>query len=770
MRNSWRLSLRFFWREWQQGQWFVVFFAVLIAVSGITALNFYADRIKLGLQKNNAKFLGGDLVINSSTPIPKEWTRYAERLAIRTAEVWSYPTVVTAHDKMQLVNLLAVSDHYPLIGEGLRPAKQTVWVESRLLPLLALKLKDHLVIGTLKFSVADILKSNAAILDAGWLIAPRVMILLSDALKTQTVLDGSRVDFRLLLTGNSANIEKFKTWIQPQLNSQQQLIDAHHQENRLMNVVSQIENFLQLSLLICLSLCSIAMVLSIQQYLCEHYGYAALLRSLGATQSQIIQHYLFKLMIVAVLAGGLGVILGYIAQNMLAYLFANYVQVPLPSPSLKPIVFGFSVGAGLLFVFAYPIIKVLPTISPLFLWRNEVSVKVTKNSFYYIAAFLLVIIFIYSFTGFSLLTLLFLNLFSVAIAFLYTLSLFLLAILKKILPDRGVWRRGLSQLIQYPDNTSLLFVGFTLTLMLAIMLGLVRSHLMDQWKISFASHTPNYFAINIAVSDLDALKKLFKKNNIEFAGIYPIIRGRLIELNDEPIMQVIPVSAKEHNALHRELNLTWMNEVPSDNKIVAGHAWAAGSHQLPLISVEKQLAKDLHLQLGDRLTFQIGDKSISAKIANVRTVNWFSFRPNFFVIFTPGVIEQFPITYMTSFYLPDTQTHVLNQIVQTFPNITMIDVANLLRQIQDMINKITYASQYLLVFTLGAALLVLIASMQSSLAERRMSYQLWKVLGASQSYIRQSILIELGSLSLIVSIFAYGFAWGFVYLVEARFF
>lgn len=768
--QSVKLAARFLWREWQAGQWFIVFFAVFIAVSSIAALDFYSNRLQRGIEDNNAEFLGGDLIITSDRPIASQWIDYAKKLRLRTAEVWSYPTVATVDNKMQLVNILAVSDQYPLLGKKQRPIKGSIWVESRLLPLLSFKIKDALTIGSAKFTVSKVLQHDNALLDASWLIAPRVMILLSDVPLTQTVLPGSQINYRLLVAGDDAIIQKFNKWVKPQLKTGQRLLDVHNQEQRLTNIIDQVENFLQLALLICLAMCCIAVVLSIQRYLHKHHKDVALLRSFGTSQQQIIYHYVYKLLIVAITAGALGILTGFFAQSILEKLFQEYMQVALPAPDIKPFLFGFVLSIGLLFIFAYPIISVLPKTSPLFLWRNEVAVT-KKNNSYYVLSFIALMLFIYSFTGFSNLTLIFLNFMGVSVAFLYALSLGLLALLRKNLDKTsGVLRRGLSQLVQYPDNTSLQFISFTLMLTLILVLGMVRVNLLNHWQSSFSKNTPNYFAINIAPEDLVGLKKIFLNNNVGLEGIYPLVRGRLTQLNNKPIMQAIPEAARGNNALFRELNLSWMEIFPSDNKIVSGPSWPQQfDNTQPVISVEKKLADDMHFKLGDSLTFQIGEKNISAKIINIREVSWASFHPNFFVIFAPGMLNDFPTTFITSFHLPEGRAHFLNQLVQAFPNITIIDVASLLKQIQDMVNKISYASQYLLLFALVAAVLVLIASLQSSIDERKSSYQLWRILGASKKYIRQSILIEFSSIVFFVIFFSYALAKIFVYLVAVKF-
>ncbi len=772
MVNSLRLAARSFWREWMSGQWTVVFFALVIAVASVTTLDFYTDRLKRGIENNNATFLGGDFIIKSTTPIPQKWVKKAERLQLRTTQVWSYPSVVTTlTHKMQLVNLEAVAENYPLLGDEGRPTKKTVWIEPRLFSLLSIKEHDALMIGAAQFSVDKPLQTGNSLPDSGWSIAPRVRILLADVPATETVLPGSRVDYQLFVIGEPDTIQQFKTWLLPKLSADQRVVDVKNSEERLTSIISQVENFLQLALLVCLAMCSTAIVLSIQRYLQKHYSYTALWRSLGASQSQILGHYLYKLIFVTMVAGLLGVLLGYGAQHILAHLFQEYMQIVLPVAGSKPIYFGLLISVTLLFVFAYPVIRVLPSISPLYIWRREVSILQKQNTLYFIFAFLTLAGLVYALTEFSGLTLLFLNFIALCVAFFYALSLLLLAVLKKMLPHaKGVMRRGLSQLTQYADNTSLQFISFTLAFMLVLVLGMVRAHLLQYWQQSFSNQTPNYFAINIAPEDLRDLSALFKENNIALSGLYPMVRGRLVALNGQPIMQAVPSNARDHNALHRELNLTWMQKIPADNRMVQGDAWPEKNKNGTWISVEKKLAEDLKFKLGDSLTFQVGEKVILATIKNFRTVSWASFHPNFFVIFSPGIINHFAATYITSFHLAATQSEFLNQLIEEFPNVTIIDVASLLQQVQNIIGKITYASQYLLIFTLIAALLVFVASLQANMDERRNAYRLWKMLGASKRYVRQSMAIELGSILLVASFSAYFFATLFVYLIEMKVF
>jgi putative ABC transport system permease protein len=772
MLKNFYLAVTLFWREWRAGEWFIIFFALVLAITATTSIHFYTDRLGRGLDDQKAKFLGGDMVISSPTPIPVEWHQKADALQMRSAEVWAFPSVASTRDQLQLVNLQAVSKEYPLVGkQQTKPALHTIWVEPRLLPLLKIALQGTLMIGSANFSVTRLLTNDVDALNTGWAIAPRVMIALEDIPATHTVLPGSRVDYRLLLVGTPAALQQFRLWITPQLNTSQRLLDVNNQQLAIKNILQQAQNYMQLILLASLLMSGVAIALAIQQYQRRHHAHVALWRCLGARFTQIKQILLFQLLIVALLAGSLGVLLGYGLQNVLLNLFQHFLQFSLPAAGFKPVILGFVTSIFLLFAFAYSVIDKLPRTPPLFLWRNSLPANTARNNFYVGGATVFIAIFICWGMNFSLLTLYFMAILLVCVSALYGLSLFLMAMLAKASNlTNGPLRRGLHQLIQYSDSVSLQFVGFNLILIALIVLGLVRTYLIDKWEDSLPAKTPNYFAFNMAPTDLEGVQQFFKLHSIRIEGIYPMVRGRLTALNGRAIMSAVPVAAQGNNALHRELNLSWMWQFPSDNKVVKGQNWTPRDAGKPWVSVENKLAQDLHLHLGDKLTFQVGAQSFSATILNFRTLDWSSFHPNFFMIFPPGLLTSFAETYITSFHLAEGQETQLNALVQAFPNITVIDVAALLQQMQDLIGKITLAMQYLFLFALGAGFLIFITSLQASMDERRKTYQLLRVLGAGKRYIRQSIMVEFTALALLILLSASSLGWLCVYVLERSFF
>ncbi len=766
--KTFHLAMRWLWREWRASEWYVVFIALLLAVTAVTALNFYTDRLLQGVAQQSAKILGGDLIVTSPSPIPEAWKKEAARLNLRTADMWVYPSVVSANHQLQLANIQAVSATYPLVGDVTSHlAPQTAWVDPRLLSLLKLHLNDTLTLGAAQFHLAKTLTNDLDASNLGWIIAPRVLIRLDDVPATRTVIPGSRVEYRLLLVGDTMPLQQFRTWILPQLNSSQRLLDISTQQTMLWNVLQRTQNYLQLVLLVGVMMSGVAIAMSIQQYMRRHYAHVALWRCFGAKEKQIIQIVIYQLIIMAFIAGALGLVLGYFTQALFANLFKSVFQFPLPNTTLSPVVLGFMLSALLLFLFAYPLISELPHTSPLYIWRHQLTASSTRSKIYWVIMIVVVIALLYWFMNYSLLTLFFIDVLLLSVGFLYALSLLLLYCIRIIMQQtEGVIRRGLSQLVHYPESVSIQIVGFTLVIMAIILLNMVRTDLVENWQQSLPTYSPNYFAFNIAPTDLPALQQFFHQQHIHIVGLYPMVRGRLIALNGKPIMSAVPPDSRGNNALHRDLNLSWMWQFPSDNKIVQGRSWSTLDQGKPLLSVEDRLAQDLQLKMGDELTFQIGSEIVSARISSIRTVEWSSFHPNFFVIFVPGILNHLPATYITSFHLLSNETNLLNQLVQQFPNITVIDLANVLNQLLNLIGKITLALQYIFLFSLGAGVLIFMTSLQASMDERRQTYHLLRVLGAGQRYINKSIMVEFICLGLVILSASFLLAWLIAWLLK----
>lgn len=765
-------ACRQLWREWRAGEWFIVCMALFLAVAATTSIHFYTDRIQRGIDRESARFLGGDLVISSSTSLPADWEEKAHTFNLRTAQVWSYPSVVSANNHLQLVNIQAVSDQYPILDHqvlGLKPG--SIWVESRLLPILTVKPGEKINIGAAEFKIEKELTGDVDALTTGWTIAPRVMMRLDDVPQTRTVVPGSRVDYRLLMTGEPSDLKQFREWITPHLKPGQLLLDVHNQRFPLSDILARTQNFLLFILLTCVLMSGVAIALSIQQYLRRHYSHIALWRCLGGRENEITCILTLQLLMIAILTGIAAIGAGYIAQNIFVKLFQSFIQFSLPTAGAAPVILGFAMSILILFAFSFPVIIQLPRTSPLYLWRGEII----ANTIPYYLIFILILLcamivtalamndfrlVVYYFTGYLL-----------AICLMYAFAQLLIWLIGKTLPFLdGTLRSGLNQLLHHRRSFMLQFMGLSLILMSLYTSSIIKTDMIQNWRSTLPTSAPNYFAFNIGKSDIVALDAYFDKYQIPVAGMYPMVRGRLVAVNGQPVLKAVPPDAVNHNALHRDLNLSWMWQYPSDNRIVKGKAWTLQAYAQPIVSVENNLADALGFHLNDELTLQVGDKQIKASIVNFRSVVWSSIHPNFFMIFPPGLLKDFPATYITSFHLTSNQTAFLNDITKLFPNITIIDMASLLIQIQELLSKIISAVQYLFLFALALGILIFITSLQSSMDERRQTYSLMRILGAEKKYIIKCLMVEFTALTFLILVTSFTFSLAIVQVFETIFF
>ena len=206
--------------------------------------------------------------------------------------------------------------------------------------------------------------------------------------------------------------------------------------------------------------------------------------------------------------------------------------------------------------------------------------------------------------------------------------------------------------------------------------------------------------------------------------------------------------------MEREFNLSWTDRLQDDNRILAGRWWNAGEHGQGVASVESGLAKDLGIALNDTLRFQVAGQTLEAKVASLRSVEWDSFRANFFVVFPSGVLDAYPATWITSFHLPAGQKPLLAELVRQYSAITVLDVEALMSKVREIMDRVIAAVEYVFLFTLAAGLVVLYAAIQATQDERRFESAVLRTLGARRAVVRQSLLAEFATLGLLAGVLA----------------
>jgi len=771
MTMTWRIALRLLRQDGRSGELHLLAAALILTVAAITAVGFFTDRVEGAMNRQGGDLIAADLVLESTTPLPASYQQQARRLGLTTARTISFRSVVMGEEGPQLVEVKAVDGAYPLRGQlrvrdGLAgpeqvtaagPAPGQLWVESRLLFLLHAELGDKVGLGALRLPLAAILGEEPDRAGGLFAFAPRVMMNLGDLDATGLVMEASRVEHRLLLAGDSRALARFQEQIKP-LPANLRLVDSATARPEFATALERAGRFLSLATLVTLLVAGAAIALASHRFVERQTDAVAILRCLGAPHHLLWRVFVLRLVLFGLVASLVGCFLGWLGQVGLLVLLGDWFPADLPPPSLAPVLVGLATGMVALLGFALPPLLQLAQISPLRVLRRDLGPPRGSAVFAVTAATLAVaLLVLWQANDLHLAGLLMAGV-AGAIASL-TLSVFLLVRLAGGLAGRmrGVWRLGLANLTRRPAGAILHVTGLGLGILALLLLAVVRVDLLRAWQERLPEDAPNHFLINIPPEDVAPLDNFLRAAGLEVAAIYPMIRGRLVAINDQPVEPSAYANPRAQRLASREFNLSQGLDLPADNRILAGQWWP-GASSPPQFSVEQWLAETLGIALGDELTFLVSGREIKAPVTSLRQVQWDSFRVNFFVVSSPLVLEGEPATYITSFHLPADQEQLIPALVKRFPSITPLDLRAILAQVRRVVDRGVMAVEAVFLFTLAAGLLVMFAGIQASLEERRLEHGLLRTLGTGRRALLTSLAVEFTAAGLLSGLLASLFA------------
>jgi putative ABC transport system permease protein len=511
-------------------------------------------------------------------------------------------------------------------------------------------------------------------------------------------------------------------------------------------------------------LAAVAMALAGSRFITRNLDACAMMRCLGASQAFIVRAYLLQLLLIGLIGGLAGCVVGYLTQEILSRILGGLLLESLPAPSILPALQGLLTGLAVLLGVTWPLLARLRNVSALRVLRSDMPPPGLNQTLAFLPAVAILALLVLwtaqdmalgsialgGMAGFLLLAAL--------------LAWFAVLLLRKAGRARaGSWRFGITNLARYPVTSIATVAGFSLGLMALLLLTIVRGDLLGNWQATLPADAPNRFAINIQPDQLPHLKQFFASEGLAIPAVQPMVRGRLIAVNDRP-MDVTKFDERGRRLAEREFNLSWSAEMQADNRIVSGRWWRPQEIGQPMLSLEQGIAETLGLHLGDWLTYDIGGKPVKLRITSLRKVEWDSMHANFFVIAAPGVLDSFSASYITSFYLPGQQEEMLNRLVRAFPNMTVIDVAAIMSQVRSVMDRMAKAVQFVFGFSLLAGMLVLYAALAATRDARALEYTLLRVLGARNGQLRLAMLTEFALVAtlagLVAACGASAVAWG----------
>jgi len=755
-------------RDWRAGELRVLAMALVIAVAAITSVAFFADRIGQGLARDAHQLLGADLVLVADLPWPREAAAEIERAGVQRAEAINFISMASAKEST-LAGVKAVTQNYPLrgrlrIAKGLGqpdapaergPAPGTVWLEERLVTALDAPVGSRVKLGRSEFTVAAILTLEPERTTNFFNIAPRLMMHIADVPATALIQTGSRVSYYLYAAGTAQQMKGLEEAMKPKLQRGQRIDNLETGRPEVRSAIDRAQRFLGLTALLAAVLAGVAVALGTRRFVERHLDGCAVMRCLGATQPQLLRLYAVEFLILGLAACAAGCALGYIAQEALGIAVAEVVKADLPAPRVLPAVQGFLVGLVLLLGFALPPLIQLRNVPAVRVIRRESGAPKGSAIAAYAAGLLSLAALLVWQAGDLKLGLTVVGGFAAAVAVFFVVAWGFLRLIthqKSVARFRNsMLRYGLANLRRHARGNAVQIASLALGLTAVLLLTFTRNDLVDAWRRSAPPDAPNRFLIGVQPEQLEPLQAFFSAHNVPVPDLYPIVRGRLVEVNGKPVSEADYEEERAKRLVEREFNLSYMNELPSHNSVVAGRWFQSNSREL---SVEKGIAERLGWKLGDELTFSVGSERFAARVTSLRKLRWDSMKVNFFVVTPPPVLKEFPASYISAFRLEAGAEPLVSELATRFPNMTVIDAAAAVRQAQDVIDQLINAVQFVFLFTLGAGLLVLYSALVATEDERRREAAVMRVYGASRAQVTGTQRAEFLAMGVIAGLLA----------------
>ncbi|MEO8021887.1 FtsX-like permease family protein [Polaromonas sp.] len=790
LKLGWRTLLR----DLRAGELRLLIVAVTLAVAALTAVGFFADRLKGGLQRDARQLLGGDAVLRSDGVTPEVFIAKARSLGLQAISTVTFPTMGRALEAdggaSKLVAFKAVPDGYPLRGsmtvadsvEGAGaatrdiPAPGTAWADASLLDALGLKVGQTLLMGDASFKLTRVIVQEPD-RGAGFInFSPRVMVNSTDLPATKLIQPASRTNYRFAVAGTDAAVKTYVQWATQEIKKSElrgvRLESLESGSPEMRQTLDRAEKFLNLVALLAALLSAVAVAIVARGFAAKHLDDCAMLRVLGQPQRTIALAYTFEFVLAGMAASALGVVIGYAVHYGFVLLLAGLVETVLPAATFWPVLFGMGMGLTLLLAFGLPPVLQLAQVPPLRVIRRDVGNLRPASLAVLLVGVLGFAALLVAASSDLKLGLIAVGGFAGAVAVFAVASFAAVKVLRASVSETTAPRwlvLATRQLSARPAYAVVQVSALAVGLLALMLLVLLRTDLISSWRRATPPDAPNRFVINVQPEQGEAFQQALRDGGVTKFDWYPMIRGRLVAVNGKAVAPDDYADDRAKRLVDREFNLSHAAQQPSHNQVVAGR-WTPD--EAGALSVEDGLASTLGLKLGDSLRFDIGGQISEAKITSLRKVDWGSMRVNFFVMYPVATMTDVPVSYISAFRAPERKAAINgerprsfdNELVKAFPNITNVDMSSTIAQVQRVLDQVIRAVEYLFGFTLAAGLVVLFAAITATREERAKEFAIMRAVGARASLLRQVQRAELAGVGLLAgflaSIVALAVGWG----------
>ena len=784
-------SLRLLKHELKRGELTIILLAIVLAVSAVFALSGFSSRVKQALTAESSTFIAADRVLDTGSVIDPAVLAKASSLELIQAQQIQMSSMVFTDDQMALSALSAVSERYPLRGELLvspsvdtsqavaanSPRSGEAWLEAKGLRQLGITLGDSIEVGVKRFKVTGIITqipdASFSVFSAG----PVVFINNQDMQQTELIQPGSRLSYKYLFAGDADNITAFEQWFKPQLSDNQRWYDIKSQNSPLARALTKADKYLSLASMLGIVLASVAVAVASRSYSQRHQSVVAVFKAMGASKRYVTKLYCLHWSLLSVLSISVGLAVGYLILNLGLYAMRDYLDTSTTGNMAYPFLVAIVTGIICAFAFAITPLRELVHTSPMTLLRGraEYDSSLLTRLTNPLPALVAIFTLLYLFSQDAVL--------SAALLIGGMLVALVLLVIGRLFMSAGrsagsragkSWHLALANLKRRANENAVQLISFTIAIQLLLIIVVMKNGLIDDWQQQLPDNSANRFLVNISANQVEPVNDFVASLGIESSGLFPVVRGRLTQINDEQVTKRVSKEATKsadngRRGVGRELNMTWRDSLPYENSLIAGTWWQPDDSRA-LVSIESTLAEKLDVEIGDKLKFQVGSEDVEVMVSSIRKVNWQTLQPNFYMIFNQHVLADFPATYISSLYVSDDAKDALQDFLTQYPTITLIDVDAIITQLRSVIGQVSIAIEFILLLVVLAGSLVLVAQVQASMEERERELAILRTLGASGRLLRNSVLFEFVALGALAGLMASIAMELGVYILQSRIF
>ena len=764
MNTTFSLAWRLFRHEARRGELTIILLAIVLSVAAVLSLSLFSERLQQALTDRSAEFIAADRRLNSRNAVEQNWVDEAQKYGLQTAKQISTRSMVFGENEMALADLRAVNQNYPLKGSitvaeqpfGIAsdvpgaPSSGEVWIDSRLFQLLEVNLGDIIGVGDTELKVTRVL---GEIPDAGFSVFntdPIVLMSMDDIIATNVTGPGSRVNYKTYFNGDASALDDYYDWLRPQLDDEiHYWMSVEDDGSQIGRAIARAERYFLLASLLAIVLAAVSIAVAAQRYSQRHFDPVAIMKTIGASKSQIQRMYMLQISFITILGIFIGTVLGLIIQQGVVTALGDSVEVSMDVWHWRPLLIALFTGSICALMFSlYPLMQLF-NVPPLRVLRRDMDSNLSSRTIQFAAAGGAIFLLMWAYSGDLMISAILFLSGIVLVLGLLAVTYGLIALGRKLGGGAmGPWQLAWARIRRRAMDNSVQLISFSITIMLLLVVLVMRNDMIAQWRAQLPEGTPNYFLSNVTEAQRPALEKHFDDNAVRHDDFFPVVRGRFVAINEERIRTEVTKEGDEQpsegrDGLGREANLTWDLEMQMGNKILEGRwldQWQPGMpHE---VSIESEVAGRLGINLGDILTFNIGSEIVNVTVTSLREVDWQTMQPNFFFVLHPSAMENYAATYITSFYLDESRKAEITALMLPFASATLFDVDARINQLRDVVEQVSLAVEFILILVLAAGSLVLIAQVQASMDERQQELAILRTLGAKGSLIRLSVVYE----------------------------